>query len=138
MRVEKKLSANDLGHTGSHQAGIHVPKDERILNFFPLLNGRTKNPRAHIVMREVADNTRWDFNFIYYNNRLSGGTRNEYRLTCMTGYLRAVGASVGDVLTFRKDKDGSIFITIDRQSPAKLSEDGNTLVLSGGWRVINF
>jgi hypothetical protein len=137
VEIRKQLSANDLGLTGSHQAGILVPKDKRVLSFFPALTSKTKNPRTSIVVRELADDTRWEFNFIYYNNRLFGGTRNEYRLTCMTAYLRAVDAREEDSLVFSKNDDGSIFINLDRQR--MLAEPGNDdmLVLSGGWRVID-
>ncbi len=86
-KISKKLSANDVGTTGAHQAGILVPKEKAILSFFPSLDPSVKNPRMTLVVRELKDGTRWEFNFIYYNNRLFGGTRNEYRLTCMTQYL---------------------------------------------------
>ena len=33
--ISKILSANDIGATGGHQAGILIPKDPRILGFFP-------------------------------------------------------------------------------------------------------
>ena len=33
--VEKILSANDCGLTGGHQAGALIPKEDRILGFFP-------------------------------------------------------------------------------------------------------
>ena len=32
--ISKILSSNDIGLTGTHQAGIHVPKEENILSFF--------------------------------------------------------------------------------------------------------
>ena len=89
-QITKTLSANDVGETGGHQAGILVPKEREILSFFPSLNPRDKNPRVTLVFREPDGITRWDFNFIYYNNRFFGGTRNEYRLTCMTKYFRAL------------------------------------------------
>ena len=136
--VTKKLSANDVGANGAHQAGILVPKDKSILSFFPRLSEGTKNPRMTLVIREIADCSRWEFNFIYYNNRLFGGTRNEYRLTCMTQYLRAIDARVGDDLVFSKDENGSIYVDHVRVkgSSAKINDDG-VLVLSGGWKVIN-
>ena len=33
--VEKILSANDCGLTGGHQAGALIPKEDRIVGFFP-------------------------------------------------------------------------------------------------------
>jgi hypothetical protein len=135
--ISKNLSANDLGLTGSKQAGILVPKVPAVLSFFPDLGCRTKNPRLGIVVREVDSGAKWNFNFIYYNNRLFGGTRNEYRLTCMTEYLRAIGAKVGDDLIFSKDENESVYIRCARANGgAGLNADG-VLVLDGGWRVIN-
>jgi hypothetical protein len=136
--ITKKLSANDVGINGAHQAGILVPKDKNILSFFPALNAGTKNPRMNLVVRETTDGSRWEFNFIYYNNRLFGGTRNEYRLTCMTKYLRAIDAKVGDDLVFSKDENGSIHVDHVRATggSAKINDDG-VLVLSGGWKIIS-
>lgn len=138
QEIRKVLSANDVGETGAHQAGILVPKAEQILAFFPDLDPSVKNPRVTLAMREKSDSTRWDFNFIYYNNRLFGGTRNEYRLTCMTQYLRSINARVGDELVFSVDENSSYVLDLVRasRSTALVNEDG-VLVLSGGWTVIN-
>ncbi len=135
--IRKRLSANDVGETGGHQAGILVPKEEQILSFFPDLDRAAKNPRMTLVMRERSDATRWEFNFIYYNNRFFGGTRNEFRLTVMTKYLRAADAKVGDELIFTRDDNGSYVIDLARMPAAStpISTDG-VLVLSGGWKVI--
>lgn len=137
-KISKKLSANDIGLTGAHQAGILVPKDPAVLGFFPSLDSTIKNPRITLVVRELDDDSRWGFNFIYYNNRLFGGTRNEYRLTCMTKYLRAVAAKVDDELVFQMDENGSIFVHCNRSSDGDsgVNEDG-VLVLGRGWKVIN-
>lgn len=137
-KISKKLSANDIGLTGGHQAGILVPKDPVVLNFFPVLTSVTKNPRLTLVVRELDDNSRWEFNFIYYNNKFFGGTRNEYRLTCMTKYLKAVAAKVDDDLIFQMDENGSIFVHCDRSNGVEsgMNTDG-VLVLGSGWKVIN-
>lgn len=135
--ILKKLSANDVGLTGAHQAGILVPKQEEILSFFPVLDSMMRNPRATLVMRERADGTRWEFNFIYYNNKRFGGTRNEYRLTCMTNYLRAISARLGDELRFTKDENASYNIELIRSGGDVSCMQGETLVLSGGWKIIN-
>lgn len=134
-QITKILSANDVGDTGAHQAGILVPKVPEILSFFPLLNSKEKNPRVTLVFREEDGITRWDFNFIYYNNRLFGGTRNEYRLTCMTKYLRARNASVGDLVLMSKDADGRLTVDLKRANAPATTQD-DVLVLSGGWKVI--
>ena len=137
-KVSKQLSANDVGATGGHQAGILVPKAREILSFFPTLNGKTKNPRMTQVVRELKDGTRWEFNFIYYNNAHFGGTRNEYRLTCMTEYLRAISAKRGDELLFSKDENGSIFVECIRlQSNRVIADEEGVLTLRGGWKIIN-
>jgi hypothetical protein len=139
QRISKKLSDNDVGSTGSHQAGILVPKDERILSFFPTLDRTIKNPRATVVVRERSSGTRWGFEFIYYNNYLFGGTRNEFRLTCMTHYLRAINARAEDELVFEKDEDGSIVIDLVRAGGHTAAATANgVLVLRGGWRRINY
>ena len=139
-RVTKRLSDNDVSATGGHQAGILVPKAEDILAFFPRLPKRESlNPRAAIAVREELSGTRWMFNFIYYNNRYFGGTRNEYRLTCMTRYLRASNAVTGDDLTFAKDSNGSIVISLCRANAVGDSQPNpGVLVLSGGWKIINY
>lgn len=138
VRIEKTLSANDVGETGAHQAGILVPKEREILSFFPSLNPKEKNPRVMLVFREADEITTWNFNFIYYNNKLFGGTRNEYRLTCMTKYLKARKAAVGDVLNLSRDDGGRLTVNLERTnlpSTSTMSAD-DVLVLSGGWKVI--
>lgn len=135
--IRKRLSANDIGKTGGHQAGILVPKQTQILSFFPMLDKAVKNPRMTLPMYERLNRARWDFNFIYYNNRFFDGTRNEYRLTCMTQYLRAIDAKVNDELVFSRDENASYEVDIIRESrSSSLSMDGDTLVLGGGWTVV--
>jgi hypothetical protein len=135
--ISKKLSANDIGINGTHQAGILVPKEENILLFFPKLNPEIKNPRITVLVREKNNAAKWEFNFIYYNNKFFSGTRNEYRLTCMTQYLRAIDAKVGDDLIFSKDENGSVYVEYVRAggNQVMLNDDG-VLVLSGGWKII--
>lgn len=137
--IRKTLSPNDVGETGGHQAGILIPKDRRILSFFPELNVKTRNPRAHIVFEDQAGQ-RWEFAFIYYNNRLFGGTRNEYRLTRMTGYIRQAALASGDEVILRRDKLGRY--TVDHQfaieTTAQVTESPRSVLrLSGGWRIID-
>lgn len=134
--IRKTLSANDVGETGGHQAGILIPKDPRILSFFPHLDAREHNPRAHILFEDAAGK-HWEFAFIYYNNRKFGGTRNEYRLTRMTRYIRQAGLASGDEIILHRDEhDGySIkheFITSATSTPGK-----SVLTLGGGWRIID-
>jgi hypothetical protein len=98
----KVLSANDTGATGGHQAGILIPKGHpALLAFFPPLDASVQNPDAWV---EVVDGSGrvWKLRYIYYNNRFhaANGTRNEYRLTHLTRYLREAGARAGDSLIF--------------------------------------
>jgi hypothetical protein len=135
--IRKRLSANDVGATGGHQAGILVPRDIHILSFFPELDGSVKNPRMPLVVYERSNRARWNFNFIYYNNKFFNGTRNEYRLTCMTQYLRAIDAKVDDELVFSRDENASFEVDIRRVNrPSSYTMDGDTLVLGGGWTVV--
>lgn len=139
MRVTKQLSANDLGLTGAHQAGILVPKEPEMLAFFPTLSPEVKNPRLKIPMKEVSTGARWEFNYIYYNNKHFdvGGTRNEYRLTGMTAFFRATGASEGDALEFSKDTNDSFRVRLlpAGKEPQPLHSE-NVLVLRSGWLII--
>ena len=91
--IEKNLSRNDTGETGAHQAGILIPKKPEILSFFPELNKYEKNPRFLITFHDDFGE-QWSFSFIYYNNKFYGGTRNEYRLTGMTKFIR--NNNIGD------------------------------------------
>lgn len=97
---EKPLTANDTGETGGHQAGVHIPKSQTdLLGLLPWLDPAAKNPDAWLEMTDDNDIV-WRFRYIYYNNKLhdEGGTRDEYRITHMTGFFRAAGAAAGDIL----------------------------------------
>lgn len=96
---QKTLSANDVGSTKAHQAGIHIPKTEKaLLDFLPPLDPKQSNPDAWIECID-EDGEIHRFRYVYYNKKLHGlGTRNEYRITHMTGYLSRIGAKAGDVL----------------------------------------
>jgi len=132
-RIQKVLSANDVGETGAHQAGILINKRRDILSFFPDLDPTIKNPRITLYFFEEDGITKWPFEYIYYNNRFFGGTRNEYRLTCMTPYLQSVNAKSGDTLEMQLDSDGRRHIHLVRTKPVV---DSEVLVLRGGWKVI--
>ena len=112
QQYEKELTANDTGETGGHQAGIHIPKSQReLLRFLPPLDAGIKNPYAWLEMKDDAGII-WRFRYIYYNNSLhdEGGTRDEYRITHMTGFFRAVGASAGDVLVLSGKPGGRQYV----------------------------
>lgn len=131
--IAKILSANDTGETGGHQAGILVPKEPEILGFFPALDPKAYNPRCHLQFIDDAG-TFWEFAFIYYNNALHGGTRNEYRLTRMTRYIREASLITGDEITL-SSSDGRYRISHSRQKKSGHLA-GGVLKLGAGWRVI--
>jgi hypothetical protein len=129
--ISKLLSANDIGITGAHQAGILIPKRDEILSFFPALDGQEKNPRDLLAFID-DDGRNWEFSFIYYNSLSFGGTRNEYRLTRMTKYIRSNNLKVGDELILTKLDGGFRRISFRRcvqQEPGKLR-------LSMEWKVV--
>lgn len=134
-RIEKTLSPNDAGETGSHQAGILVPKDPDILGYFPSLDESTKNPRVQLSFID-DERRRWEFVFIYYNNVYFGGTRDEYRLTRMTQYFRSYALSSGDRVEFWKDANAARRVSFQRKADVSPTEQG-VLRLTSGWRVIN-
>ncbi|WP_420180414.1 EcoRII N-terminal effector-binding domain-containing protein [Paenarthrobacter sp. TA1.8] len=150
--VSKILSANDVGHTGSHQAGIAVPRQPCMLDFFPTLKIETFNPRCTILFRELEDNDEWPLNFIYYNGKLHGrSTRNEYRLTGLTPYFRKHEASSGDILQLNRSSTGRFSISLLGSGQAKVEvsplgqlpplgtapEVYETIKLSGAWSALS-
>jgi hypothetical protein len=138
-RIVKVLSANDTGETGGHQAGLLIPRKDEILSFFPKLDGAQLNPRAHLHF-EDQEGRFWEFAFIYYNNKFFGGTRNEYRLTRMTKYIRDAGLATGDEVILKYRADGNYFISYQRETAALITEQeegGTVLRLGSGWKVID-
>lgn len=138
LKISKVLSANDTGETGGHQAGLLIPREERILSFFPRLDSNQLNPRSHLRF-EDQDGSSWEFAFIYYNNRFFGGTRNEYRLTRMTKYIRQTSLAAGDEVVLRYLGDAGYFISFERQNGSTpQNEEGKTVLrLGSGWKVVN-
>lgn len=123
---QKILSANDVGATGGHQAGILVPKTEvQLLAFFPYLDPKVKNPDAWIECIDMDGNIH-QFRFVYYNNKHHdlNGTRNEYRLTYMTKYFRAMVAQEGDIFEITRNK-GATKYSIKVIKPVKESVISN-------------
>lgn len=133
-RIAKLLSANDTGETGGHQAGILIPRDEELLSFFPVLDPTVLNPRCHIRFLDDGG-TFWEFAFIYYNNKFFGGTRNEYRLTCMTKFIRQAGLVQGDDLVLVQE-GGRYRVTYRRKKKGQGLKNG-VLKLGTGWRVVD-
>ncbi|MFK0033580.1 EcoRII N-terminal effector-binding domain-containing protein [Pseudomonas monteilii] len=95
--LRKTLSSNDVGTTGGHQSGIHIQKSDAQHPLLPALNPNIKNPDATLACVDERGE-KHDLRFVYYNNKLhdEGGTRDEYRITCVMDYLQEVGAKEGD------------------------------------------
>lgn len=122
----KVLSENDLGLTGGHQAGPLIPKQHIV--YFPALNERLLNPREPIRLRRNGTLFK-DAQFIHYNNRKFGGTRDEYRITPLSAReYAALGARAGDFLVFYRMNEHEYEIemvsagsekSVDLQLPAR-------------------
>ena len=106
MIISKYLSGSDIGSTNTHQSGIYIPKN--VLDFFPKLNKNSKNPRKAISFRDVYGE-KWNFNYIYYNNKLFGGTRNEYRLTGIHRFIVSRNLKEQDLIKL-VNENGHYFI----------------------------
>jgi len=139
MSFSKTLSANDTGLTGGHQAGILVPKGDRdLLAFFPRLDPSTENPDAWIaVMDEHGESHQ--LRYIYYNKRLHGtGTRNEYRITHLTGYLRGADARPGDALVFTGIAgSGAYGIRVEKAERVGPLINAPGVIRLSGWRRVH-
>ena len=133
--IEKTLSKNDTGETGSHQAGIAIPKKTEILSFFPDLDKNIYNPNITMNFKD-SNGKDWDFRFIYYNNKFFGRTRNEYRLTGTTGFIKNYALKEGDIITLSKYKNDqySIGFTEKKYSPENSEE---ILILGNSWRTVS-
>jgi hypothetical protein len=134
---KKTLSANDTGESGGHQAGILIPKgDAAFRAFLPELGNAEKNPRAWIECTD-PDGRIWDFCFIYYNNKHHdpGGTRDEYRITHMTKFLRLFGAKQGDEAVISGEPgSGRYSISVEKQLAL---ESTVARVVLKGWRRVH-
>lgn len=136
--ISKFLTANDSGETGAHQAGLLIPKQGDILSFFPSLDSERLNPRVHLQFRDHIGRA-WNFSFIHYNNRRFGGTRNEFRLTRMTKYIREANLRKGDEIQMHRDVNGDYSISHRRarNGPVSKERGGKTVIkLGASWRVV--
>jgi hypothetical protein len=133
--VAKVLSANDVSETGSHQAGILIPKSNvTLMEFFPKLDVTQKNPRTLLEFEDKRTHRKIYLNYIYYNgkffrNSTGGfGTRNEYRLTGLTAYFKGEGAKEADLIQFSKNGNKYFIEVVSGRTVPK-----TRLVLKGNW-----
>jgi len=137
---EKTLTANDTGESGAHQAGIHIPKSQRdLLKLLPPLDPSGKNPDTWLSCTDETGEE-WQFRFIHYNNRLhdEGGTRDEYRVTHMTSFLRAAGARSGDILVIAGEpRTGHLRIRVRPQSAEAGAAGAPARIRLQGWRRVH-
>lgn len=139
VSFSKTLSANDTGLTGGHQAGILVPKGDReLLAFFPHLDPAVENPDAWIAATDEHGEHR-QLRYIYYNKKLHGtGTRNEYRITHLTKYLKAVDARPGDALVFAGAMgSGRYSMRLERSWGVQEAAAAFGVIRLSGWRRVH-
>ena len=140
----KTLSANDVGTTGGHMGGILVPKgDGELLAFLPTLNPGVLNPSAWIDCL-TPDGEILRLRFVYYNNRLLAprGTRNEYRITWLTKFLRDAGAREGDAFEISRTEGAAqyrIRVVSAKSAVPVMDEDGPIRIklTSPAWRRVH-
>lgn len=135
----KTLSANDVGATGAHQVGIHIPKGEReLLDFLPYLDPSVKNPSAWLSCID-PEGTPHHFRFVYYNNKLHEpkGTRDEYRITRVTAWFRSSGAKKGDVFEIAREAGSSVYTVSAVKVGNEVDTEVPTRILLSGWRRIH-
>lgn len=136
----KTLSANDVGTTGGHMGGILVPKGSgELLAFLPPLNPAHRNPDAWIEC-ETLDKVILRLRFIYYNNRFHPplGTRNEYRITGLTKFLRESNAREGDAFQISRTEGHDRYrinvIPASKAEPVEFDAGPVRIRLTTGWR----
>lgn len=86
----KRLSANDTLANKSHQAGPYFPKELLFQVLRGLHNREVENPRVQIDAFVDSGTEARSVTAIWYNNRYSGGTRNETRVTGWGGGASAL------------------------------------------------
>lgn len=138
QQVTKVLTPNDVGTTGSHQAGITVPKTGDMLEFFPALDATDYNPRAHLQGFDEAHSVDFPLTYVYYNGKLHGrSTRNEFRLTGLSSFFTRNQAEVGDILKIKRLRSFEYQLALLKTVPQKadIFEESTsfTITLSGQW-----
>jgi hypothetical protein len=139
----KILTKNDAGETSTHQSGVAVPKGDRgLIDFLPALDLNQFNPSRWVVCRD-GDGEEWKLRYIYYNGRTfdpKKSTRNEYRLTHTSGFMRKYAARAGDeLLISQSEVSGEYLVEIRKRYNREAKEVGKiserTVVLTG-WNKV--
>lgn len=130
---EKILSANDIGITGGHMGGILIPRTETgLIALFPKLDPTVYNPSVFLDFKDPNGAT-YKLRFVYYNNKLhKKGTRNEYRLTYLTNFLRSSNAVTGDAFRITRDETGQLFMEVIKKNTVKPS----SVIKLCGWNRV--
>lgn len=140
---EKVLTKNDVGMTGTHQAGITVPKgNPSLLGFFPLLDYKKFNPDFEISCIDPKG-TRWIMRYVYYNGKTFSpikSTRNEYRITHMTKFFTKWEAEPGDTVQFTSTEVKNEYNIQINKSSGKVKPDDKEAaekpVVLRGWKAV--
>ena len=133
--IEKTLARNDTGETGSHQAGIAIPKKTEILSFFPNLDKNIKNPREPVICKDSYGRD-WVFEFVYYNGKFFGGTRNEYRLLKTARFIKEYALKAGDKIIFKKYVNDQYAVEYLLKKDFKSTSD-EILIIGNKWRTVS-
>lgn len=142
ITFRKTLSANDVGTTGGHMGGILIPKGEgELLAFLPPLDAGLLNPSAWIICN-TEDGSHLRLRYVYYNNKMHvpTGTRNEYRITYMTKYLREAGAREGDIFEISRIEGENAYeirVVAVKHEQSQSEDDGPVRIKLSGWRRVH-
>jgi hypothetical protein len=100
-----------------------------------------KNPREVIRALDESNHI-WRLNYIFYNNKFFGGTRNEHRLTGISGFLRKASARAGDFVEISRNEDSSLYTislvrSNDKDRSKKRTFKSKTRIVSiGNWEIV--
>ena len=139
LEFSKILSANELGVTRSHQAGLLVPKRIALLPYFPSLDPFAINPRQVMNFYVPDLGVEVSLNYIYYNNKDRGsGTRSEYRLTGTTRLFRQLKVAPGQEIEFGYiEKALRAIIIKEQEEKLTISRSSNRLfITANGWKIV--
>ena len=125
IEIQKILTENDLGITKSHQAGFLIPLQLMTYGVFPVLSDETLNPRLKLSLVDLESSLRYSVNYIKYNNKHFGGTRNEYRITGIARFLRLNLLKPGDSIVFKSlgVQELGISFVRDRKTKLNINDD---------------